>query len=300
MRCPRCNHPIANDQQYCFCGFNFLNADNSKITANEEFIYHNTRTSHKLYESMVMYALHFALRDVQLVSQYHVSCNGFDYYLDGYFPAIKLAIEIDEPHHEQQIEVDNARQNAITEKLGCEFIRISCTESIYQQVDKIVERIKSENLPPWSYQRPQPNARTGEFSASHWSALTHAEIPEMMDAFMAFLELEGHQVEIGNVRGIPSPSNGEYGFLFHYQGYTLSIFARKTGKVRIIVMIVPNDANTDMLSQFLEPRQIKDGKARYYELKEYPKGLADKVQAKKVLDWFLSCSLFDNALPLNH
>lgn len=46
------------------------------------------------------------------------------YYLDGYCPALRLAIEIDEPHHKLRLQEDCLRQDNITERLGCQFLRI--------------------------------------------------------------------------------------------------------------------------------------------------------------------------------
>ena len=46
------------------------------------------------------------------------------YFIDGYIPEIKLAIEIDEEHHTQQKENDVVRQKEIEDLLDCKFIRI--------------------------------------------------------------------------------------------------------------------------------------------------------------------------------
>ena len=56
----------------------------------------------------------------KILRQYKVS----GYFLDGYCPALNLAIEIDEKYHNKQIEKDQLRQNNIVEKLGCAFLRI--------------------------------------------------------------------------------------------------------------------------------------------------------------------------------
>jgi very-short-patch-repair endonuclease len=269
-----------------------LDPANSKITANEEFVYFNTRTSHKRYESMVLYALHFALRDVQILSQYHVLCEQTDYYIDAYMPAINLAIEIDEPYHQQQVNADKKRELAIKHKLGCDFFRVVCSESIYAQVDKIIARINSANLRAWLYKRPQPNQRTGEYSDSNWNALKQAGIPEMMDAFMANFEMEGYAVEHGKVNGVPSPSNGEYGFLLKYKGFIVAIYARKSGKVRITVVHLADNISEGTFKAFLEPRQMKNNKPKYYVIKKYLDSLNNTEDAKKAVDWLVSSKLF--------
>jgi hypothetical protein len=50
------------------------------------------------------------------------------YFLDGYCPALKLAIEIDEPHHRlssKQLNHDIKRQNCIEQLFGYTFLRIN-------------------------------------------------------------------------------------------------------------------------------------------------------------------------------
>jgi len=46
------------------------------------------------------------------------------YFLDGYSPALNLAIEVDEPHHKNQMKKDLYRENFIKKKLNCVFLRI--------------------------------------------------------------------------------------------------------------------------------------------------------------------------------
>ena len=46
------------------------------------------------------------------------------YFIDGFCPALNLAIEIDEKHHNKQKEKDLYRQNIIENRLQCRFLRI--------------------------------------------------------------------------------------------------------------------------------------------------------------------------------
>jgi len=46
------------------------------------------------------------------------------YFLDGYCPALNLAIEIDESHHKEQLENDKYREQQVTKELNCSFLRI--------------------------------------------------------------------------------------------------------------------------------------------------------------------------------
>jgi len=51
------------------------------------------------------------------------------YFIDGYIPELKLAIEVDEDYHNFQKEKDERRQKEIEESLGCVFLRIEDTTS---------------------------------------------------------------------------------------------------------------------------------------------------------------------------
>ena len=124
---------------------------------NEKYIHANTRTSHKRLESMVLYALHYRLRNVLIHSQFPVLVPGADavYYLDAYLPALKLAIEIDEPHHDRQVERDAEREDNVKEILGCEFRR--------KLIDALAAELSSEGneVSPGSV-RGIPNPGNGE------------------------------------------------------------------------------------------------------------------------------------------
>ena len=153
--CQSCGK-LLEEQDLCWCGFDNANSKQLRCTANEEFIFLNTKTSHKRFESMVVYALHFALRDLELRSQYHVQMGNNKYLIDLYSPALKLAIEIDEPYHFQneQKEKDENREQQIKKKLGCEFYRIDCNKPIYAQVDRLIALIKKRRYDIWKFKRP--------------------------------------------------------------------------------------------------------------------------------------------------
>ena len=50
-KCQSCS-ALLEDQDLCWCGFDNTANKQLKCTANEEFIYLNTKTSHKRFESM--------------------------------------------------------------------------------------------------------------------------------------------------------------------------------------------------------------------------------------------------------
>lgn len=63
-------------------------------------------------------------KDIRPFIQYPVKSSGI-YFIDLYYPDLKLAIEIDEPHHTNQKEEDKARENLIIESEKCDFKRIT-------------------------------------------------------------------------------------------------------------------------------------------------------------------------------
>lgn len=254
---------------------------------NEKFIHLNTRTSHKRLESMVLYALHYALRDVEIQSQYLVVDGNKQYYIDAYLPAMNLAIEVDEPHHGYQVETDQRRQEFIRKTLNCDFIRINCDDSIYEQVDAVVALVKKANLAAWEYHPKPLNIRTGAYSQMHIERLEANNIPELMGELAEELRRDEYTVEEGNVRGIPSPSNGELGFLVKRANLTFAIYARSTGRVNVRVMDLGAGVPVSLITE-LVPRQLKNGIPRYYALPDNKNGYENKDVAKFTLDQFVA------------
>lgn len=209
---------------------------------NERFIHLNTKTSHKRLESMVLYALHYSLRDVLIHSQHAVVVDGRNkpYYIDAYLPDLNLAIEVDEPHHKKQLEEDTIREREIMEKIGCRFIRIKCDKSIYEQVDRVIDDVralvKAHAIDPWHHQPKPIYLRTGEYKERQIQQLEASGVPDLMESLENDLLLEGNEVIHGKKGGIPSKSNGELGFLVKRNKFTFAIYARYTGNVNVRVL----------------------------------------------------------------
>lgn len=254
---------------------------------NEKFIHVNTRTSHKRLESMVLYALHYALRDIEILSQHAVIVDNKLFLIDAYIPALNLAIEVDEPHHSYQVAGDQNRQHLISEQLGCEFIRINCSESIYSQIDAIVDHVRQANLEPWYYQPPMLSLRDGKYSQEHIEKLEEKNIPELMSAFAEELKKEGNNVREGSIRGIPNPGNGELGFLVERNGITFAIYARASGRVNVRVMEFTPKISDNVKRQ-LHERQVKNGTPRFYALPDNKNAYEDKDEAKTKFYEFIS------------
>jgi very-short-patch-repair endonuclease len=295
MNCPRCErerHETAITQEkHCVCGYNFNAPEKSSIHVNERFIHGNTKTSHKSYESMVVYALHYALRDVEILSQHAVATHKKTYFIDAYIPALNLAIEVDEPHHNNQQAEDAERQKLIEAKLCCKFIRITCSQSLYEQVDKIAERVLALNLPNWLHKPKSLNIHSGEFKQNHIDELEAQNIPELMSILAEELEQEGSIVRQGSVFGIPSPSNGEIGFLIDRAGLTFAIYGRKTRRVNVRVLGIDDSVPKDFIRNFLNPRQVdqkKYGGPRYYALPDNGNSYPNRDIAKEMFYQLIS------------
>ena len=57
----------------------------------------------------------------KILRQYKIA--GF--FLDGYCPALNIAIEIDEPAHLKKQEEDTMRETIIKQQLNCQFLRVA-------------------------------------------------------------------------------------------------------------------------------------------------------------------------------
>ena len=212
-------------------------------THNEIYIQENTRTSHKRWESMVMYALHYALRDVEIRSQHSVGC----YLLDGYIPAINLAIEIDEPHHEREININNdiGRQEYIETQLKCRFERIkinleSTDNSVYAQIDELIKKIKEEitfrGIEPWIHQPIPRSENIGAYTTAMQDALRSAGAYEFTKNLKDDIDRAGLVTKISNIKALSEGGNGQLGFNVCMDGITfeLVITATLNPKVQVV------------------------------------------------------------------
>jgi very-short-patch-repair endonuclease len=278
--CHSCGE-LLEQQDLCWCGFD--NATNQQVqcTANEEFVFVNTKTSHKRFESMVVYALHFALRDLELRSQYHVQVENNKYLIDLYSPALNLAIEIDESYHfhAEQKDKDDDREQQIKDELGCEFYRINCNKPIYEQVDRLIAFIKKKNYDIWQFQRPNYQKNSGEYSAKQWEKLeASGVIHEVENLRERFSKEFGFLLDSSPIKGIPSQSNGEYGFIVwsNNSPHKLAVYARATylWHVRIVETDSPDE-------KFMKPAHLRKGIPRFYKILELEDG-TDSIE--KVLE----------------
>ncbi|HCH01430.1 MAG TPA: hypothetical protein DEV85_06015 [Vibrio sp.] len=104
------------------------------------------RTSYKKHENFIVGSLLHdpELEDLKPCTQFYVDRTDGGYsLLDLFYPQINLAIEIDEPAHENNIEADNKRQTIIEEKLECAFFRVKVKNgNVPNQIQKLKIKIK--------------------------------------------------------------------------------------------------------------------------------------------------------------
>ncbi|MCB2381152.1 DUF559 domain-containing protein [Shewanella sp. SR1] len=200
-------------------------------TKVEKFIFNNTRTSHKRWESIVMYALHYTLRDVKFLSQYPVN----QYYIDGYFPELKIAVEIDEPYHERTKEEDAIREAHIKSELNCEFVRINVNEPVYEQVDRLAEKIRALKPQKWEIKERTIRISSGEFSKEKINNLTAANAFEFLDNIQEEVEQLGVCLDTIETNPNTLPSNGMVSFNAVFGELMLTVFTRCSCKPKIII-----------------------------------------------------------------
>lgn len=139
------------------------------------------RLKNKKFEIAILAPLLYdhELLIVQPYTQYPVGSH----FIDLYYPDLKLAIEIDEDHHLQQVEEDLNREKTITNCLNCDFIRISTeklTDCISKKADiketilgKILELKKLGDFVEWN-----PAVFDLQIAQKDWPNAIFFKIPE--------------------------------------------------------------------------------------------------------------------------
>lgn len=101
------------------------------MEANKELNHYATllsKINNKKYESYVVSRIVHLLNDteIQFIPQQLVrKPDGKRYLIDLYFPQFKLAVEVDEPYHNSQVEEDELREREIIELTNSDFQRIN-------------------------------------------------------------------------------------------------------------------------------------------------------------------------------
>lgn len=176
-----------------------------------------------------MYALHFALRDVQLRSQYKIG----PYLVDGYFPDLNLVVEIDEEHHDSQVENDRIREAYIQKELGCDFYRIDVKNPVYEQVDQLIAKVRRCSTAEWVIEAKV--RKEGDYSKQKREGLEEVGAFDFLNCLQEDLEQLDIKIDHNHIGTPLTPPNGEVGFMIHFDGLTLCMIVTKSLKPKLLV-----------------------------------------------------------------
>ena len=247
--CDVCRHKLEPEQRVCVCGYSKSASRYVRPTTNE-LAFRDRRFGSKRWEALVIGALFALLRDCEIRFQYCVEVKGRRRLLDAYLPAIKLAIEVDEPHHRFQSDADEARREEVEQAIGCSFHRIDCTKPVLHQVDDIVKQIRkklaSQQLPPWHHPAPETPRQTGLYVADMVSRLERSGATAGVRDFAVQVAQLGWEVDpVRRFNGLPDPGNGGAGFCASYDGINVIVTMRsRMAGFRLLIAGWPDDATS--------------------------------------------------------
>lgn len=124
------------------------------------------------------------LRELKPLTQHYVLLSNSNYALiDLYYPQIDIAIEVDEPHHLDNINADKERQERIEDLIQCDFKRFKVdAENIISEIEITKNHIikKMESL-----------KSKGEFE--DWKPIETLDIEEAKQAYKntLFIKIKG-------------------------------------------------------------------------------------------------------------
>ena len=199
--------------------------------------------------------------------------------VDLYIPAISLAIEIDEPHHDRQQDEDIVRRKLIEEKLNSDFVRLKVkgrmeSESLFDQVEELFKtienRINTYNPAPWEIKKTsrhmtpsQPSKEQG-YSEENLRKLSEANIPELVDDMISDLTALG--LELSPDLGPVTPGNGELGFSVVMRDIKFSVSVRPNKLSKLLVTEYTAQALEKLGISLSEPRR---GRVEYWRINEF-------------------------------
>ncbi len=119
------------------------------MTKRDYIIRQIAKTNKKNYENYVVTRIYHLLNrpDLKFVTQQYVNRPDGHALTDMYLPQIQLHIEIDEPFHKKQIDLDVNRETDIIQATDHQISRIEITEdldSINIQIANLIVEIKTK------------------------------------------------------------------------------------------------------------------------------------------------------------
>lgn len=138
----------------------------SKLTELDYIIKQISKTNKKNFENYVVTRIWHGVNksDVKFTTQQYVNRPNGHALTDMYFPQFNLHIEIDEPFHVKQKELDIKRETDIIQATNHKVVRVKITNDINfvnEQIDLIIREIKSlrkseienNSFEPWNLEK---------------------------------------------------------------------------------------------------------------------------------------------------
>ena len=198
------------------------------------------------------------------------------YRVDIYFPALNLAIEIDEKHHNspENAASDAERQAAIEQDLACTFRRVKVEGaggSLYAQLAALTEYLdeQTRDVPNWEGpkvqgKRAQPQRPSGQYSEDNLRLLEAAGIPGIVAHMVEQLSALG--IATRDIGEPLSPGSGEMGFAIDLPGINFVVSVRPNGSIKTLVV---GDWQADVKHrldiELIGPKK-PESKNRYWEV----------------------------------
>jgi len=222
-----------------------------------------TKLERKTWESMIVFAMFYELRGVEMSLQHHFALPENDQQrqralADIYLPQYKILVEVDEQQHNEY--EDKERDDLICQSFinrdddPPEIHRISVRKgNVYGQLDSVIQRVKE------LMERDKPvvwdlTPKAGGYTESCVKELLEAGIFAKMDTLCEWINEQPRfrAFTHGDLREAerPSPinvSNGEYGFHVDVGNLEVCVTARKGGNTKFI--LVCNDFVREKLSE---------------------------------------------------
>ena len=307
MNCSQCGFNLGLTNRRCRCGFDMSTETWCRPSTNETY-FATQSFGAKRWESLVLHALSYALRDVHIAFQHHVPVElpgRKRFLIDAYFHTIDLAVEVDEDYHgtEAQKADDKLRESEIRRLLGCDFVRIDVWgKPVFPQIDNLVanvrQRLKERAVPTWS--RPAPEERaSGEFTASNMDKLERAGAFAFMDDFADEVRELGFVVQEGSINGVPSKGNGEAGFILRLDDLVFTVNRRVSPQLRLLLANVATSDALESLGYQTESHQPKPTideprRSKYFSIVGFDKQRHDREGILNILrdirdKWHMAC-----------
>ena len=203
------------------------------------------------------------------------------YKIDMYIPVIRTAIEVDEPHHDYQMDADAQRQREIEANLNCRFSRLPVRageESLYGQLSRLFMELDTQILErePWQVpHRAKAKVITGKMAEGERQRLNEAGIPELVTSMVH--ELSALGIETTDDLGPVNTANGELGFTVVLTGIRFVVSVRANRSIKTLVTAFDEGVPDRLGITLVGPKQ---GACPYWVVEDMKRGSLDLDQTK--------------------